>query len=772
MRGQQFAILSLLFSGLTAASLGAEPTAGNAAARKAFDVWQRKPWTSDNLRGTPDPPDPFTTENAFPHLTFFEPLSAGMVPGTGRFGVATRPGKIYTFENRRDVAKADLLIDIGKTTYGAAFHPRFAENRFVYVTYVLDPKKTIANGSRLSRFEASKTDPPVADLATEKILLEWPSGGHNGGCLRFGPDSYLYLSTGDGSGIADELHTGQDLGDLLGSILRIDVDHPQDGRPYTIPRDNPFVLTPGARGEIWSFGHRQAWKFSFDRQKRLWAGEVGQDLWEMVYLVERGGNHGWSVNEGSHPFRPERKKGPGTFSKPLVEHSHNDFRSITGGQISESDRLPKLKGAYIYGDYDAGKIWSLRLDAGKVTDHRQLADTQIRIVEIAQDESGEVYFVDFAGGGLHRLVEAPPRPKTKPFPRKLSETGLFTSTRDLQPAPGLLPYSVNAPLWSDGAQKERYLALPGMSRIEFDAVIYPHGVNYADRGWRFPDGAVLVKTFSLEMEKGNPATTKRLETRLLQHRKMPGNDDEYGAQFWFGYTYLWNDQQTDAELLAAEGLSRTYTIRDPDAPGGTRQQTWRYPSRTECALCHTMASKYVLGVTTLQMNKDHDYGEVKQNQLTVLEQLGVFKEKLPQPPEQLPRLVDYANPREDANLRSRAYLHANCAHCHRKWGGGNADFDLQASITLKATKAVNTLPGQGTFILADPRVLVPGDPERSLIYQRMKLEGLGRMPHVASSVVDREALAFLQAWISGLHEEKQLESRGAINPRVFEEDVP
>ncbi|MGE3820612.1 MAG: PQQ-dependent sugar dehydrogenase, partial [Isosphaeraceae bacterium] len=589
-----------LVGGIAATSLaGDSPSPRDATARPSFDVQRRQPWTSEALRGGPEPPDPYITEDAFPRLKFFEPISVGVVPGSGRFGVATRPGKIHTFEVRPDVARADLLIDLGKTTYGVVFHPRFAENGYFYVTYVLDPKATEPRGSRLSRFKASPTNPPVADLATEKVLLEWPSGGHNGGCLRFGPEGYLYLATGDGSGIADEFETGQDLGDLLGSILRIDVDHPDGDRPYTIPKDNPFVTTPGARGEIWSFGHRQVWKFSFDRSNRLWAGEVGQDLWEMVYLVERGGNHGWGVNEGSHPFRPERKKGPGVFAKPVVEHPHSDFRSITGGHVSESDRLPELKNAYIYGDYDTGKVWSLRLDGGRVVDHRQLADTQIRIVEFARSEAGELYLVDFAGGGLHRLVEAPPQKATKPFPRKLSETGLFTSTKELRPAPGLIPYSVNAPLWSDGASKERYLALPGDSQIEFDAVVYPHGPNYADRGWRFPDGAVLVKTFSLDMVQGDPNSRKRLETRVLQHRKMPGDDDEYGAQYWYGYTYLWNDEQTDAELLAAEGLNRTYTIRDPAASGGTRQQTWRFPSRTECTLCHTMASKYILGVTTL-----------------------------------------------------------------------------------------------------------------------------------------------------------------------------
>src|SRR5262245_36097688 len=182
MSGPQTAILGVvLIGGSTAAGLGAEPhPIRDATAKRSFDVRQRLPWTSDQLRGTPEPPDPYTTQDAFPRLKFFEPLSVGVVSGYGRFGVATRPGKIYTFENRPDVAQAELLIDVGRTTYGVAFHPRFAENRYFYVSYVLDATKTEPKGSRLSRFEASKADPPVADPTTERVLLEWPSGGHNG----------------------------------------------------------------------------------------------------------------------------------------------------------------------------------------------------------------------------------------------------------------------------------------------------------------------------------------------------------------------------------------------------------------------------------------------------------------------------------------------------------------------------------------------------------------------------------------------------------------
>jgi uncharacterized repeat protein (TIGR03806 family) len=761
------------------------------AAKKAapFNLVKREIWTTDNIHGTPDPSDPFTTQDAFPKLKFFEPLSAGLVPGTKRMGIATRPGKIFTFDLRPDVDKSDLLVDIGKTTYGVAFHPKFAENGYFYVMYILEPGKTEEKGSRVSRFKATG-NPPSADPKSETIILEWPSGGHNGGCLRFGPDGYLYLATGDGSGIADGNITGQDISDLLGSILRIDVDDADLGKQYAIPKDNPFVGKENTRGEIWSFGHRQVWKFSFDGQKRLWAGEVGQDLWEMVYLVTRGGNYGWSVMEGKHPFRPERKKGPGDFVQPLVEHPHSDFRSITGGYVWNSNRLPELKGHYIYGDYDTGRLWALQYEGGKVIVNRQLADTQIRIVEFAQDSAGEVYLVDFAGGGLHKIVPAPPEVATKPFPRKLSETGLFASTKDNTPAKGLIPYSVNAPLWSDGAEKERFIALPGDSQIEFDDVVYPHGPTYPDLGWRFPDGTVLVKTFAMEMEKGKPESTRRLETRILQYRKMPGNDDEYGAQYWFGYTYLWNDGQTDAELAPAEGVDRKLTIKDPAAPGGSREQTWHFPSRAECTLCHTMAAKYILGVTTLQMNKDHDYAPLTRsasegakgtrsvsegksstaNQLSVFEKLGIFKDKLSKPPSELPRLVDYQDEKQDLHLRARSYLHANCAHCHRMWGGGNAEFELHASIPLTETKAVDTFPGQGLFNLKDPRIIAPGDPTRSMILHRMQLTTLGRMPHVASKVVDEDGVKLIREWLAKLKDEELLKKPGAINPRLVTDE--
>jgi hypothetical protein len=165
------------------------------------------------------------------------------------------------------------------------------------------------------------------------------------------------------------------------------------------------------------------------------------------------------------------------------------------------------------------------------------------------------------------------------------------------------------------------------------------------------------------------------------------------------------------------------------------------------------------------MNKDHDYGGTMANQLATLDHLKVFKSSLPKPPEDLPRLADYRDASQDRHLRARAYIHANCAHCHRKWGGGNAEFDVQASFPLAETKSVNVPPGQGALGLVDPRVIAPGDPARSLVLHRMQLTGLGRMPHIASNVVDSKAVELLREWIKDLSNEQLLSKPGAINPR-------
>lgn len=752
------------------AAIGIALTAGivvrgqeKAARQKSSGLEQRVPWTTSRVVGSPDPPKPYRTEIAFPKLKFDEPLDITGAADCPRLFVTERYGRVFSFVNDPATDKADLLLDLNKhlnrttpktlAAYGFTPHPNFLKNGLVYVTYVIDADKELPTGTRVSRFRVKPGEPPVCDPASEQVLIEWPCGGHNGGCLKFGPDGYLYIATGDSSGIADQYMTGQDLGSLAGKILRIDVDHPDPGKAYGVPKDNPFVGQPPARPEIWAYGLRQPWKMSFDQAtKDFWVGNVGQDLWEQIYLIERGGNYGWSVLEGSHPFRPERPRGPTPILMPLVEHDHANFRSLTGGFIYRGTRLKDLIGAYIYGDYDTGRIWMLRYDRQKktVSDQRELFNSNLRLVCFGEDAAGELYLLDHMTGRISRLVPNPAANTAGPFPHRLSETGLFASVPDHKPAAGIIPYSVLAPQWCDGLTKERFLGLPGQGRIEFETLTYPQPAPGAPPGWKFPDGTVIAETLFLEMEKGNPTSRKRVETRILHHQRLTGTE-EVGDQYWQGYSYLWNEDQTDANLLLdAQGRDLTFTIRDASAPGGQRRQTWHIPSRTECTVCHNMAAKYVLGVQTLQMNRDHDFGGTVANQLRTYDHIGLFTKPLPTAPEGMSKLVDYRDGDGDLNLRARAYLHANCAHCHRKWGGGNAEFQLLATLELADMGTLSVRPGQGAFNIPNARLLVPHEPYRSVMFYRMSKVGSGRMPRLGSEMVDEAGVKLIHDWISRL----------------------
>jgi uncharacterized repeat protein (TIGR03806 family) len=719
--------------------------------KRPYGLEKRVLWTTSRVQGSPDPASPFHTESAFPKLKFDEPIAMAHAPGSDRVYLLQRFGKLLSFPNNPTVEKNELVLDVKKEVLGLTLHPGFEKNGYVFIASLTVAADAQPRTVRVSRFKVDQGESPRSDAKSELVLIEWPSLYHDGCCLVFGRDGYLYISAGDGGGPDN----GQGLGDLSSSIMRIDVDHAEGDRPYAIPPDNPFIGLAGARPEVWAYGLRNPWRFSIDRVTGdLWTGDVGQDLWELVYLVQRGGNYGWNVREGNHPYQPYRKQGPTPILPPIVEHTHAEARSITGGYVYRGSRLKDLIGAYVYGDYDTGKIWALRYDGQKVLWHKEIAETNHRIVAFDEDNAGELYIVDHMGGSVNQLVPSPPSADPQNFPRKLSETGLFESIRDLRPAPGLIPYTVNAPLWSDGGTKERYLALPGDSKIEYDAMLFPGDETTPGKGWKFPAGTVLVKTFFLDLEKGNPARRIRLETRLLHHKRLVGRE-EFGDQFWRGYTYIWNDEQTDATLLEnPNGLDRTFTIRDTDAPGGSRQQTWHFLSRTECMVCHTVPAKFVLGVNTMQMNRDFDYGGVVDNQIRSWEHIGLFTKPLPKPPEELPKLADYRDKSKDLESRARAYLHVNCSNCHRGFGGGNANFQLLATDPLAQMGIIDAPPTQGTFGIPDARVVAPGAPDRSIIVHRMSTREAGKMPPLASSVIDQEGLQLIRDWIRGLPVEK------------------
>ncbi len=403
----------------------------------------RVPWTSSKLVGTPDPPPPYSVEPAFPRLKFEYPVALVRAKGTDRLFAGEVRGRISSFPNDTKVTKADLAIDLAKVhpelsaLYGLTFHPRFEENRYVYVCYVL--KNDVEDGSVVSRFEASRTDPPVLDPSSEKVLVRFYSGGHNGGCLDFGTDGYLYISTGDAGDAAppdERKKTGQDCSDLLSSILRIDVDHPEPDKPYGIPSDNPFLKTSGVRPEIWAFGFRNPWRMSIDRATGdLWVGDVGWELWEMIHKVKRGGNYGWSAMEGPQPVHVDWKRGPGPILPPMIAHPHSEAASITGGYVYHGTRLPELAGAYIYGDYQTGTVWGLRSTGDQVTWQQELARSPLHLVAFGESQDGELFLIDHdRTHQIYRLIPNPAAKAKDNFPRRLSETGLFDSTRDHRPA--------------------------------------------------------------------------------------------------------------------------------------------------------------------------------------------------------------------------------------------------------------------------------------------------------------------------------------------------
>lgn len=662
--------------------------------------------------GTPEPPPPYKVEDAFPKIKFQRPTEIAAMPGSDRLFVVELQGKIYSFPDRRDAERADLAVDLAALPgfhqiYGIAFHPQFERNRYVYLMYA--QKAGRADGSHLSRFVVKPTEPPTIDLASETLLLTWYSGGHNAGCLRFAPDGTLYLATGDGAEPfpPDRLNVGQTVNDLMSAILRIDVDHPDKGKAYGIPRDNPFVAMAGARPEIWAYGLRNPWRFTIDPvTSELWAADVGWETWEMVHRIERGGNYGWPVMEGPLKVRADAKPGPTPILPAVAVHPHTEARSITGGHVYRGKALPELEGAYVYGDFETGKLWGIRYDGKekRVTWNKELADTRRNPVSFGVDRHGEPLLLDyggaiftrqFAAAGLYRLVRNPAAGANQRFPRRLSDTGLFGDVRKHALAAGVVPYAVNAEPWADGAAAERFVGLPGKTQVD---------VEKLNRNkWLFPVGTVFGKTMSL--------AKKRLETQLLH----------FDGEIWRPYSYRWDDQGRDATLVDARG---------------EQTKSWRFAARGECATCHNVWSGPVLGFRPPQLARGQ--------QLANLTELGVLS--VP-PRDPFPRLVGPYDAEAPLDARARSWLDVNCAHCHRVGAGGMAALQLLFETEIGRSETVGARPTQGTFGLSGGAVIVAGDPFRSVLFYRLTTLGSGHMPRLGARELDSAGLDLIERWI-------------------------
>jgi glucose/arabinose dehydrogenase len=335
--------------------------------------------------------------------------------------IPSQHGVIHVFPNDQKAAKTEIFLDIqDRVVYndnqneegflGLAFHPNYKSTGEFFVFYT---PKNARNTNIMSRFRVRKDNPNQADPASEEELLRLrkPFWNHDGGTVCFGPDGYLYVTHGDGGAANDPFNNGQNLKSMLGKVLRIDVDHKANGKNYAIPKDNHFVGRDDALGEIYAYGLRNIWRMAFDRKTGvLWAADVGQNLYEEIDLIVSGGNYGWNLREGLHPFGA-RGAGPRKdLIDPIWEYHHDVGKSLTGGSVYRGKRLPELEGAYLYADYVSAKIWALRYDPAqrRVTANQPIRDPNVPVLSFGEDEAGDVYFLTYTptGRGIYRFVRA------------------------------------------------------------------------------------------------------------------------------------------------------------------------------------------------------------------------------------------------------------------------------------------------------------------------------------------------------------------------------
>ena len=739
------------------------------------------------------PPTFYQTVDAIPGVGFSEPIGIATQPGSNRRVyvfermakiqlvpdiTAAAPTKVLFLDLQQVVdgrAPAESIVNGANYEFGllgVAFHPQYASNGYFFVAYSVR-----INGldyERVSRFRVSAGNPDAGDPASELILLQQRDEGanHNGGDLHFGPDGYLYYAAGDEENPNDFRANSQRLDkDFFAGIFRLDVDKrpgnieptaheaiPLDGgvARFSVPIDNPFV--PVARGgswngtfsglavtdatklrmEYWAVGLRHPWRMSFDSVTgQLWTGDVGQNTYEEINLVVKGGNYGWVWREGftDTTFGTNPAKPAGfTSIDPVWAYPHTSVagadpqfagNSVVGGIVYRGSRFPALYGQYVFCDSVSGHIWKLDPATQAVSRLTGVPGVYGGLVSMGVDPSNQdLLFADYLNSRIIRLVTGT---STSTFPATLSATGLFADIADLSPSPGLLPYQVNLPFWSDHAIKRRWFGIPGTAKV----------APQAEGNWTYPTGLVLVKHFDIDLTRGDASTRRRLETRVLVK----------GDAGFYGVSYRWNEAQTEAELVPDEGVEFDLAINDG---GVLRTQRWGIPSRSSCLTCHTPQSGGPLSFETRQLNRQSDIHGHMGNQLATLESAGYFSSSLGDPAG-LPRHVRPDETLYSVEARARSYLAVNCSYCHRADGTvAGAFWDGRPHLSLAQTNLVNG-PALNNGGNTDNRLVVPGDLAHSIVYNRVAVQnGFTRMPPLGSTELDQSAIALLTEWIAAL----------------------
>ena len=741
---------------------------------------QRVPNTSlTNL--PPQPPQfGYTINNAFPSVSLNSPVCIASPPQeTNRLFILEKGGSIVVITN---LAAPNRTVFMDLTSLvesdsecgvlGLAFHPGYATNRYFYVFYTRANFTTSLGSGRhqcISRFQTTSTNANVALASSELMMIaEYDTQpNHNGGDLHFGPDGYLYASVGDeGLQYDGDLNAQVITNKFFSAILRLDVDkrpgnllpnpHPASSTNYFIPADNPFVgvtsfnghtfSATSVRTEFYAIGFRNPWRFSFDPDTGyLYVGDVGQDLYEEVDVMPKGGNGGWSYYEGLHVASQLYSGQPGILPTnnaprglifPIQEYPHSGTvgytgNAVIGGVVYRGNRISQLYGAYVFTDNGSGNVWMLRYDGSNTVPFQPITTVSGPSAMGTDPRNGDVLIAQLGNNQIGRL-DYNATSTGAPLPPTLADTGAFTNLTSLTPAAGIVPYDLNVPFWSDNAIKTRWFSVPNTNLT----------IGFAPTGnWSFPTGTVWIKHFELELTNGVPASSKRLETRFIVRNSS-------GV---YGVTYRW-DSATNATLVPEGGMDDVFTINDG---GILRTQIWHYPSRSECLTCHTTAGGYGLGFRTEQLNRNFTYGPLATNQISALSAAGYFSPPPANDPATLLALAPATNTAYSLEFRARSFLAANCSQCHQP-GGTAPEANWDARITIPTASAglvkgtpVNNFGNTGNFIIA------PQSPGNSILLTRISTRDLDslpsiQMPPLDSMLVDTQDVQVVSNWIMSL----------------------
>lgn len=656
-------------------------------------------------------------------------------PGTQNAFVLTWTGKVYYVTNFDDVGESSMQsLDISSRisnsivsggdrgeegAFSIVLDPNFNINHYVYISYAgASTIKTV-----IERFTYDPMTHLIDPDSDETVMTITGNGQriHKGGHMLFDTNGYLLIATGDGGTFEDEANNAQNLNSLKGKILRIDVS----SLPYTSPSTNPFFGQANAQDEIYAYGLRHPWRMTIDPiTHRIWAGEVGFQTYEEINLIEKGKNYGWPKYEGATFELRSDVDLDAPHAKPIIDFGREDtdWNCIVGGEFYYGSEFDDLYGKYIFADCNTGAVNAFRYNfENKVVAYNQPISDVPSIVSSIKIHGNDIYFLSFsAGGKIYKLRPSSSNLTFDDVPQKLSDTKLFTNVASLEPASFLQEYEVISPLWSDAADKIRWISLPKGTKIQF---------NKKDP-WIFPVGTTLVKHFEVTTN----GETRRLETRVIfRHNEN-----------WVGYSYEWNEAQDEA-FLNKESRTENLTI-------GGEEFKWFYPNSQACNNCHTNVSGFVLGVSTVQLNKNSRWklnDTTYDNQLETWKAAKLFSNDVP-PAKDLDALTALDDSTADLQKVIKSYFHSNCSHCHQPDGPTPTNLDMRYKTSLEDMNIVNVDPSRDDFGRSNPKIVKPGDIDNSILWIRLNSTKATRMPALGTKKNYDAMFEKIKSWITQL----------------------